>query len=125
VAAAPKFLSDVNITQVVTDALRRHGVDVKRCEEVGLRKAHDLDLLAFAEAEQRTIVTHDLKFPTHLQTWSARGRQHYGVILCQPYLQGDDHARRIIEEVLMYHEYIVQGAATVEDTLVNQLHFVS
>jgi len=48
----------------------------------------DDDVLALATAEQRILVTHNVRdFPAIVREWAAAQRQHYGVIL----VHGIDH----------------------------------
>ena len=55
-----RFLADENLQiQIVRGLLRRNpGVDIVRAQDVGLRKAKDLAVLAWAAAENRILLTH-------------------------------------------------------------------
>ena len=64
--------------------LRGRGYDVVRTEEVGKDTATDEEQLAFATAENRAILTFNIRdfAPLH-EAWQAAGRPHAGVIVSQ------------------------------------------
>ena len=57
-----RFLLDENIAPSVADSLRESGYDVVHVRNVGLRGAQDPDVMSFARAEQRVLVTQDAEF---------------------------------------------------------------
>jgi len=64
--------------------LRDRGYDVVRTEEVGRDTAPDEEQLAFATAENRAVLTFNIRdfAPLH-EAWQAAGRTHAGVIVSQ------------------------------------------
>jgi predicted nuclease of predicted toxin-antitoxin system len=55
---APRFLIDENLSPLLAHHLRAvHGFDVVHVQECGLRGASDADVLAWAIAEDRIVVT--------------------------------------------------------------------
>jgi predicted nuclease of predicted toxin-antitoxin system len=64
--------------------LRGRGFDVLRTEEAGNDTASDEEQLAFASAENRAILTFNIRdfAPLHEQ-WQATGRSHSGIIVSQ------------------------------------------
>jgi len=71
--------------------LRGRGYDVVRTEEVGKDTAPDDEQLAFAAAENRAILTFNIRdfAPLH-EAWQAAGRPHAGVIVSQQLGRRDD-----------------------------------
>ncbi|MGH7174162.1 MAG: DUF5615 family PIN-like protein [Gemmataceae bacterium] len=64
--------------------LRGCGYDVLRTEEAGKDTATDAEQLAFATAENRTILTFNIRdfAPLH-EAWQAARRSHAGIIVSQ------------------------------------------
>jgi predicted nuclease of predicted toxin-antitoxin system len=59
----PRFHLDEQVNPAIATALRRYGINVTTTVEAGLRTTADYDQWAFAQREQRVIVTHDADFP--------------------------------------------------------------
>lgn len=110
-----KFYLDTHIDKQVAIQLRHNGVDVVRCEEVGLAEADDEDHLIYATQEGRVTVTFDQGFRDRAFNWLAAGRSHGGVLICSPVLQGQGAIGAIVQRCLFYCESIKQGAATMDD----------
>lgn len=120
-----KCYTDKNIPKAVTTQLRSHGVDIVRCEDVGLGDADDIAHLEYATHEGRMLITQDADFTRYHAEWQAENKHHAGIMYCLSHLQGNDGVGRIVSEVLMYHELIEGGAGSVEDDIANRLLFVS
>jgi predicted nuclease of predicted toxin-antitoxin system len=120
-----KIYTDKNVPKAVTIQLRNQGVDIIRCEDVGLGDVDDETHLAFAVSEGRMIITQDADFTRHHASWQEQGKRHAGIMYCLSHLQGNEGVGRIVSEVLMYHELIEGGAGSVEDDISNRLLFVS
>lgn len=73
-----KFLIDMPLSPALAGWLRTQGHDAIHAAERALHRAPDRQLLEFAAAEQRTIVTADLDFP-HLLALT--GATEPGIIL--------------------------------------------
>lgn len=58
-----KFLADENLQGSIVRALWRHvpHIDLVRVQDIGLVGHADLDILRWASANQRIILTHDLR----------------------------------------------------------------
>ncbi len=82
-----RYYLDTHIPKAVAEQLRLRGIDVVRCEEVGLAEADDTEHLEYAAAQERTLVSHDADFRTVHSVWGARfgARGHYCL---QPTLSG-------------------------------------
>jgi len=59
-----RYYLDTHIPKAVAEQLRLRGIDVVRCEEVGLAEADDTEHLEYAAAQERTLVSHDADFRT-------------------------------------------------------------
>ena len=64
--------------------LRARGYDVRTTQEAGMDTAPDEDQLRFATAENRAIVTFNIRdfAPLH-ERWAAAGQTHTGIIVSQ------------------------------------------
>lgn len=109
----------------MTTQLRQRGVDIIRCEDVGLGDADDLTHLEYAAGEGRVVITRDADFTRHHATWQSENRRHAGIMFCTSEIQGEIAIGRIVREVVMYYELIEGGAGSVEDDIANRLMFVS
>jgi uncharacterized protein with PIN domain len=72
---AIRFLLDEHVDGGIARGLRRHGIDVATVSGVGLESADDPDVLAWALADGRVVVTHDDDFVR----LHANGSAHAGV----------------------------------------------
>jgi predicted nuclease of predicted toxin-antitoxin system len=77
---AIKFYTDTHIAKAVAVQLRARGIDVVRCEEVGMAEADDDAHLAYATREGRVVITADRDFLRLHKQWQAAGKSHGGII---------------------------------------------
>ena len=122
---AIKFYTDTHIAKAVAVQLRNRGIDVIRCEEVGLAKADDENHLEYAASERRVVITNDEDFLILHAEWSNKGKLHAGIMFCQAHLQGDGAIGVIVKACINYHSLIAQGVGTVEDDINNQIIYLS
>lgn len=76
----PKFFTDTHVAKAVAAQLRKQGIDIQRCEEVGLAEASDSELLAFATEHERVMLSCDDDFRDLHFVWLAEGKRHHGII---------------------------------------------
>lgn len=96
-----RFLSDQDIWQVTVNFLQALGHEVQRAVDVGLERASDEQLLAYAHEEQRVLVTRDkgyggLVFLAH--------REHSGVILLRVAPETVEAVHQELKRFLEEHE---------------------
>lgn len=120
-----KFYTDTHIAKAVAIQLRNRGIDIVRCEEVGLAEAKDTEHLNYATTQKRMLITNDDDFLNLISKWRQAGKSHYGVMYCLPHIQGDVAVGKIVHICLEYHALIAGRAGTVEDDIVNQVIYVS
>jgi predicted nuclease of predicted toxin-antitoxin system len=79
-----RLLLDAHFSQVVSRPLRASGIDVFTLDEWHggtYRHKPDEEILAAATAEERTLVTYDIRIgPEILNVWAVHGRSHAGVV---------------------------------------------
>lgn len=73
-----RFFMDQHFPGPASQGLRRHGIDVLTAQEAGRSQAADIDLLAFATAAERVLVSFDPDFLALHQT----GVPHAGIAWC-------------------------------------------
>ncbi|MDX2075798.1 MAG: DUF5615 family PIN-like protein [bacterium] len=96
------FYTDANIDKQVAIQLRKYGIPVIRCQDVGMDNATDEEHLAYASANQLTLVTKDSDFRAlHYQCLSEE-RIHYGIFLCSNCQV--EATGRIIKECITYFQ---------------------
>ncbi len=112
-----KFYTDKHIPKAAVKQLRARGIDIVRCEEVGLGDAKDADHLEYAASQGRVMITRDQDFARLNKKWMLEEKHHAGILLFLKQVQGNAATGIIVSAVLLYHE-------TTEDSLDNQLIFV-
>ena len=73
-----RFHLDENVNPVVAIALRRYGIDVTTTIDANLRSSSDETQLAYAQRENRVVVTHDDDF----LRLASKTFEHAGVAYC-------------------------------------------
>ena len=116
-----RFYTDTHMARAVAVQLRLRGVDVVRCEEVGLAEVSDQEHIAYAVENSRAMVTHDQGFTAHHREWLAQGNHHAGIFLIT---KDKDNIGMIVSTLVFWHEAIRDGAATLEDVVNDQLIFI-
>lgn len=119
-----RFYADTHIPKAVTLQLRSRGVDIVRCEEVGLAEADDLTHLGYATQQGRALVSRDTDFLRHHSEWMSANKQHGGIFFVQDHLQGEKAVGVIVRTLYDYFELIAGGAATVEQDIANQVIYI-
>jgi hypothetical protein len=103
-----RFLADENLDNDIVRAILRQSsaLDVVRVQDVGLTGADDPAVLAWAAAENRVLVTHDVNtIPRYAYERVGRGESMPGVIIA-PQLAP---IPRIIEDLLLLAECSEDG----------------
>ena len=80
--SVPLFL-DHHVKSAITDGLRRRGVDVITCLEVGMDQSADDLILERARQLGRVVFTQDDDFLALADEWLANGRDFAGVIYAE------------------------------------------
>ncbi len=89
-----RLFADENFPSPTVEALRQLGHDVLTIAEVGLAGlgTPDEQVLAFAQAQGRAILTHNLK---HFRKLHNAGQPHSGMVLCTEDTDFDSLATRV------------------------------
>jgi len=117
-----KFYFDTNVSRDVSDRLHAAGVDVVRCEDVGMYDAKDVQHLEYATDENRVMVSHDQDFLRLDADWKANGKMHAGIFFLNDSLQGK--VGPIYKALKEYVELVVEGAAVIETDIANQVKYI-
>ena len=80
----------------------------------------DLEHMAYASGEGRTIITCDQGFHQWSEQWLVAGRKHYGIIMINPAYQSN--IGYMVKELLYLHELEQGGAANLENDLYNKVY---
>jgi Domain of unknown function (DUF5615) len=116
-----KLYFDENVAKEIALQLRAKGVDVLRCQEVGLGEADDPIHLEYAIEQGRAIVSFDNDFKHLHQQYMNAEKSHMGIFHVAEYLQGDGGIGTIVTTLLDLHLMIEGEAGTVENDIHNQL----
>ena len=121
---ALKFFFDTHIAKAAAIQLRKQGIDVMRCEEVGMAEADDEDLLIYATQNERIMVSQDDDFATLHAKWQADKRQHAGIMQISKQYQGAAQISHVVRELSFYDEAATVGAINYDTEIANQLLYV-
>ena len=117
-----RFYTDTHIAKQVAIQLRERGIDVVRCEEVGLAEASDEEHMEYAAQHGLSVITKDHHFLGFHAQWMAEGREHAGIFF------SSKRAIPVIGEIVAtcatYYELIEAGAGTVEEDIHNKTIFI-
>jgi predicted nuclease of predicted toxin-antitoxin system len=116
-----RFYTDTHIARAIAAQLRLRGVEVVRCEEIGLAEASDQAYIAYAAQNGLAMVTHDQGFTGHHRAWLGQGNHHAGIFLIT---KDKDNIGMIVNTLTFWHEAIRDGAATLESDVDDQLIFL-
>jgi predicted nuclease of predicted toxin-antitoxin system len=114
-----KFYTDSHIAKAVTRQLNRRGVDIVRCQDVGMENADDREHLEYAVSRGRTIITGDADFLALDALWRDADRSHTGIIYIKP--ENREAIGAIVKALHFLHEAVEGGAADLEKDVYNQV----
>jgi len=109
------FLANMNISPITVEALRNHGWDIIRVSEVMDEKSKDIDVLVYAQKQNKVVITQDLDFS---QILALRGYAKPSLInLRFENARPDFVAARIIDVVSSMEKELEEGVVvTVDET---------
>ena len=79
-----KFYTDSHIAKAIVVQLRNRGVDIVRCQDVGMSDADDEEHLEYATSQGRSVITSDEDFLVLDAQWRRSGTPHAGIIYLPP-----------------------------------------
>lgn len=121
---ALQFYTDTHIARAVADQLRTKGVDVVRCEEVGMAEASDEAHLTYATEQGRILVSQDDDFIRLDAQWRQAGRPHAGIMRVPPHVQGNAQVSYAVTEMLFYHDAEQAGAVDYANEIARQVIYL-
>ncbi len=121
-ATLVRFYTDSHIDKAIAAQARQRGVDVIRCQDVGLADASDVEHLEYATAQERLVITADADFPRLHAQWQRANRQHAGIIFLQQARKDDIGA--VVDYLEFLDQAIRSGAGTLEEDVRNQLIYL-
>lgn len=121
---ALQYYFDTHIAKVVANQLRAKGVDVVRCEEVGMAEASDEEHLVYASKEGRIMVSQDDDFLTLDADWQQQNRSHTGIMYEPQHLQGVAQISHIVQQLLFYNEAETGGAIDYQTEIANHVIYL-
>jgi predicted nuclease of predicted toxin-antitoxin system len=108
------FYTDAHIDKQVALQLRKQGIPVIRCQDVGMEDVSDEEHLIYASENRLSVVTKDSDFRgLHFQ-WLSENRTHFGIFICLNCQK--DSVGKIVRECTTYF----QLAETNKD-IINEL----
>ena len=114
-----KFYTDSHVAKAIAVQLHHRGVDIVRCQDVGMADADDVAHLEYATSQGRTVITGDEDFLALDAQWHSSGRQHTGIVYLPPARK--DAIGRVVESLLFLHQAVAAGAAELVTDVYNQV----
>ncbi|MGK2964237.1 MAG: DUF5615 family PIN-like protein [Tepidiformaceae bacterium] len=114
-----KFLADENFHQAIVRALLRHEpqIDIVTASEAGLLATPDTEILDWAAAHQRVVLTHDMATMRPLAEGRAvAGTPFGGMILVSPAMPIGTAVTRLLA--------IVESSSIESNWVIGQVRFV-
>lgn len=116
------FYTDTHIPKQVAIQLRNKGVEVIRCEEVGLAEVDDEIHLTYAAENQLVLVTKDIGFRLRHFQWLSQGKNHSGIFFFSDRQLAA--IGQIVNACYAYYRLIEEGAGNL-DHIQNQIFDMS
>jgi predicted nuclease of predicted toxin-antitoxin system len=120
-----RFYQDTHIAKAVALQLRDRGIDIVRCEEVGMAMASDEQHLEYAMREGRVVITNDDDFLALDKAWRLQNKRHSGIMYCLPHVQGQRAIGIIVRKCLELDAAVGNNPDIVEANIRNRIIFVS
>lgn len=118
-----RFYFDTHIPKAVAVQLQRRGVEVTRCEDVGLAEIDDAEHLEYASAHRLTLVSHDRDFWDLHAKWLSQDLQHCGIVLFSHQFQGN--VGKLVSELVILNQLISEGAGTLQEDVYNRVYEIN
>lgn len=119
-----KFYFDTHIAKQIAVQLRQRGVEVIRCEEVGMAEASDEEHLIYAAQHGCAMVSMDEDFLGLHDCWQALGLKHAGIFKVSRFLRGKWNIGHIHNELLVYVELVAIEAGSLENDIDNHVLYI-
>jgi hypothetical protein len=100
---------DIGMKPVIF-GVRRHGIDIRACDDFGMRGAADQDHLAFTTGRGLVLVTANRGHFEHLhRTWIAEAQTHGGIVVVRQRLAIGDQVRALVAIHALFEEDEIRG----------------
>ncbi len=107
-----KFIVDANVSPRLAVLLGEAGHDAVAVRDIGLGNASDDEILDFAIAQERVVISHDTDFGTLLAFRNLR-RPSFILVRSSDPLTPDEHAELILSNLDAISTDLVTGAIVV------------
>jgi predicted nuclease of predicted toxin-antitoxin system len=121
---ALKFYFDTHIAKAAADQLRVRGVEVIRCEEVGMAEASDEEHLRYATAHDCVMVSQDEDYTALDAWWREAGRAHARIMKVSQRYQSEAQISHVLHQLLFYVEAEQAGAVDYDSEIANHVIFL-
>ena len=102
--------------------MRQRGIEVVRCEEVGLAEADDIEHLVHAAQNDLSVITKDADFLRLHAEWLSQDWTHCGIFYCPD--RDKSAIGAIVSTCIEYYGLIAGGAGTVDDDIHNHVIYI-
>ncbi len=116
-----KFYTDAHIETAITVQLRIRGVDIIRCQDVGLTNGSDEMHLEYAISQNRSIVTKDRDFVAFHVQYLQVGKFHAGIFVIS---RNQVSIGAVVTELEAWHQLTQDDENILKNDVYNQLYFV-
>lgn len=116
-----RFYVDSHIAKAIVIQLKRRGVDIIHCDDVGMSEASDAEHLVYATEHQRVMVSQDRDYVDLHYEAQRLETSHEGIIVIRGQLQGEAQISFLVKSLFELDELVQGGAATLEGDFINKL----
>ena len=117
-----KFFTDTHIAKQIAVQLRADGIDIVRCQDVGMEDSDDEELFEYAIAHERTMLTKDDDFLALHRQWELVQREHFGIFYC-PYR--DRPAIGLIVKACREYHNLIEDEVGTHDDIKNEVIYIT
>ncbi len=120
-----KFFTDEHISKDTVLEMRKKGVTVVRCEDIGMKSATDEELLIYATNHNYTLVSMDDDVTRLHADWLEQGREHGGILYApMAKYQGTLGIGAIVNWCVEMATLIEEDIGTIDADVKNQLFWL-
>jgi predicted nuclease of predicted toxin-antitoxin system len=108
-----RFYTDTHVDKQVAIQLRLQGIEVVRCQEIGMANAEDENHLIYAVENGFALITKDADFRDLHYHWLNEEKSHCGIFYCSD--RRISAVGHIVSACTTYYQLLMDGAGTLAD----------
>jgi hypothetical protein len=120
-----KLFTDEHVSKAIVEQLRRRGLAMLRCEDVGMKAVDDSQLLEYATENGYVLLSMDDDVTRLHAEWVQAGKRHGGIFYApMAQFSGQQGVGPIVRFCTEWATLIEAGVGTLAEHIHNQLLYV-